>query len=77
MSPFVLYDDARARTFEPFALTRPVGELRAGAELLRRRWEQALDTPCAAFIGAPHLDDFDEPWAPGAACLRCPRLVPE
>jgi len=37
----VLYDDARARKFEPFALTRPAGELRAGAELIRRRWERA------------------------------------
>jgi hypothetical protein len=32
-----LYDDARARAFEPFALTRPASELRAGAEITRRR----------------------------------------
>ena len=35
----VLYDDERARRFEPFALTRPVSELRAGTEIVRRRWE--------------------------------------
>ena len=29
MSAVYLYDDARARSFEPFALTRPAGELRA------------------------------------------------
>ena len=27
MSAVYLYDDAHARTFEPFALTRPIGEL--------------------------------------------------
>ncbi|MBI3790423.1 MAG: hypothetical protein HY275_06050, partial [Gemmatimonadetes bacterium] len=59
-----LYDDARARQFAPFALTRPVGELRAGAELIRRRWEVALGTTCAGHLAAPHLAGFDEPWAP-------------
>ena len=38
--------------------------MRAGAELLRRRWEIALGTACRGFVGAPHLADFDEPWAP-------------
>ena len=42
MSGIVLYDDARARDFEPFALTRPGGELRAGIALVRHRWERAL-----------------------------------
>jgi len=35
MSAVFLYDDARARQFEPFALTRPIGETRAGALLVR------------------------------------------
>jgi UDP-N-acetylglucosamine diphosphorylase/glucosamine-1-phosphate N-acetyltransferase len=63
----VLYDDARARRFEPFALTRPVGELRAGAELLRRRWERAAGVPATGFMGAPHLAAFQEFDAPPAA----------
>ncbi len=63
----VLHDDTRARTFEPFALTRPLGEVRAGAELLRRRWEIALGLRCSGFVGAAHLADFHEPWAPSAA----------
>ena len=42
MSGVYLYDDARARRFEPFALTRPAGELRAGALLVRERWARAL-----------------------------------
>jgi UDP-N-acetylglucosamine diphosphorylase/glucosamine-1-phosphate N-acetyltransferase len=60
----VLYDDARARQFEPFALTRPAGELRAGAELIRRRWERAAGARAAGFAGAPHLAAFEEFDAP-------------
>lgn len=60
----VMYDDARARTFEPFALTRPAGELRAGAELIRRRWERAAGARAIGFSGAPHLKTFEEFDAP-------------
>lgn len=66
MSTFYLYDDARARAFEPFALSRPVGELRAGALVIRHRWERAFGLSCAGFIGAPHLGDFEEFDAPPA-----------
>jgi len=62
----VLYDDARARAFEPFALTRPAGELRAGAELLRARWERAAGTRATGFAGAAHLAEFAEFSAPKA-----------
>lgn len=68
MSHFHLYDDAAARGFEPFALTRPVSELRAGAELIRKRWERAFGARVTGFIGAPHLAAFDEPGAPPAVC---------
>lgn len=57
---FVLVDDDVARGFEPFALTRPVGELRAGGALMRHRWIQALAMPCIGFIAGPHLDAFAE-----------------
>jgi UDP-N-acetylglucosamine diphosphorylase/glucosamine-1-phosphate N-acetyltransferase len=60
VNSLVLYDDATARRFEPFALTRPVSELRAGTELVRRRWELALDAEASAFVGAAHLTDFEE-----------------
>lgn len=66
MSKLILYDDATARNFEPFALTRPVSELRAGVVLIRQRWETALGTAAAGFIGPAHLDDFEEAGAPGA-----------
>lgn len=61
MSDLFLYDDAVARTFEPFALTRPISELRAGALLLRERWERALGMPAAGAVSAQHLVDFEEP----------------
>ena len=41
----VLLDDPRARLFEPFATTRPLGEVRAGALLIRERWEHVLSAP--------------------------------
>ena len=67
MTRLYLYDDATARSFEPFALTRPFGEMRAGIALGRARWERALNAPAAGFVGAEHLRDFDEAGAPSAA----------
>ena len=66
MKRLYLYDDAKARTFEPFALTRPVSELRAGAELIRLRWERCAATKAYGFIGARHLAEFEELDAPPA-----------
>ncbi len=64
MTTLYLYDDARARTFEPFTLTRPVAELRAGVALLRHRWEAAFRARTAGTIAAPHLEAFEELDAP-------------
>jgi UDP-N-acetylglucosamine diphosphorylase/glucosamine-1-phosphate N-acetyltransferase len=66
MSRLYLYDDATARGFEPFALTRPVSELRAGIAVIRRRWERVLGVRAAGFVGAPHLAGFEELDAPPA-----------
>ena len=63
MTAIHLYDDARARRFEPFALTRPAGELRAGALLVRERWSIALGAPVAGHLTSAHLAGFDEPGA--------------
>jgi UDP-N-acetylglucosamine diphosphorylase/glucosamine-1-phosphate N-acetyltransferase len=68
VSELFLYDDATTRTFEPFALTRPACELRAGALLLRERWERALDMRAAGVVTSPHLADYEEPW--GVAIAR-------
>lgn len=62
----VLYDDATARAFEPFAHTRPVGELRAGGALLRERWERIAAARATGFVSAPHLATFAEFDAPPA-----------
>ena len=64
MSDIYLYDDACARTFEPFALTRPTGEMRAGALLVRERWERALGARVAGHVSSPHLAHFEERGAP-------------
>lgn len=67
MTSLFVYDDAKARTFEPFALTRPVSELRAGAEVIRARWESVTGLTSTGFLGAPHLQSFDEAGASSSA----------
>jgi UDP-N-acetylglucosamine diphosphorylase/glucosamine-1-phosphate N-acetyltransferase len=57
----VLYDDARARTFEPFASTRPVSEMTAGIALIRERWKLALQpNEGVRFLAGQRHADFDE-----------------
>ncbi|HKO16386.1 MAG TPA: putative sugar nucleotidyl transferase [Gemmatimonadaceae bacterium] len=72
MSGIYFYDDAAARAFEPFALTRPASELLAGAVLQRERWAHALRLPALGMLGPPHLADFDERAAVHAAAGRIP-----
>lgn len=74
MSELFLYDDRTARAFEPFASTRPTSELRAGALLLRERWERALGVRASAVVSAGHLSDFDESW--GTAVARLTSAIP-
>jgi UDP-N-acetylglucosamine diphosphorylase/glucosamine-1-phosphate N-acetyltransferase len=85
MSAVYLYDDARARRFEPFSLTRPTGELRAGALLVRERWSRALGAPIAGHLTSSHLAGFEEPGAapvvsdgmiPGGAWIANARFLP-
>ena len=64
MSTLFLYDDAIAREFEPFVLTRPVSELIAGVAIIRERWEGVTGQKAAGFIAPKHLEHFDEPGAP-------------
>lgn len=67
-----LYDDARARTFEPFALTRPISELCAGAIITRERWAAVSGESVAGAIVAEHLKDFSDVGSPSAV----PRVIP-
>lgn len=59
-----LVDDERASRWAPFAATRPVGELRFGAWLLRERVERATGLACAGYRAGAHLAGWDEPGAP-------------
>ena len=70
MSALYFYDDVRARQFEPFALTRPGSELRAGTSLIRRRWERATSMGSAGFISSKHLAHFEEGKAPPAVAPK-------
>jgi UDP-N-acetylglucosamine diphosphorylase/glucosamine-1-phosphate N-acetyltransferase len=58
-----LYDDARARTFEPFASTRPISEMVAGTTLIRERWKAAVGAQDVQFLAGLRHADFDEPGA--------------
>jgi UDP-N-acetylglucosamine diphosphorylase/glucosamine-1-phosphate N-acetyltransferase len=70
MSALYFYDDVRARQFEPFALTRPGSELRAGTSIVRRRWERATALKSAGFISSSHLAHFEEGNAPPAVSAK-------
>lgn len=65
----VLFDDAVARGWEPFALSRPAGELLFGTLTLRARAEQVLRTRCSLQLAAEHLQGFEEAGAPAVAPL--------
>lgn len=60
MTALYLYDDRKARTFEPFASTRPLSEMISGAALIRERWKAALQPSETYFISSRIHDDFDE-----------------
>jgi UDP-N-acetylglucosamine diphosphorylase/glucosamine-1-phosphate N-acetyltransferase len=60
----ILFDDAVALDWMPFALTRPAGEMLFGAATLRSRAESALGLACYGYVGARHLSGFDEEGAP-------------
>ena len=63
MTQLYLYDDARARSFEPFASTRPLGEMRTGAWLVRERWRLVIPDTAPAFVAGRRMADFEEPEA--------------
>jgi UDP-N-acetylglucosamine diphosphorylase / glucose-1-phosphate thymidylyltransferase / UDP-N-acetylgalactosamine diphosphorylase / glucosamine-1-phosphate N-acetyltransferase / galactosamine-1-phosphate N-acetyltransferase len=60
----VLFDDEVSRDWQPFALTRPAGELRYGALVQRTRAERVFGGRCAGHLGPDHLLGFSEPGAP-------------
>jgi UDP-N-acetylglucosamine diphosphorylase/glucosamine-1-phosphate N-acetyltransferase len=60
----LLFDDALARDWMPFTLTRPAGELLFGALRLRERAERIIDAACIGHVTHTDLIGFDEPGAP-------------
>ncbi|HEY4131913.1 MAG TPA: putative sugar nucleotidyl transferase, partial [Gemmatimonadaceae bacterium] len=83
MTTVFLYDDARAREFEPFASTRPISELVAGTTLIRQRWLAALGADEARFLAGDRHANFDEPGAiaatgkiPTGAIIANARFIP-
>lgn len=66
----LLFDDDVARRWEPFALTRPAGELLFGTLTLRARAERVFGLRCSGHLAAPHLVGFDEPGAPPVLSLE-------
>ncbi len=87
MAPrLIIFDDARARAWQPFTLTRPAAELLLGGTSLAARIERALGLECAGHLTSPHLSDFQEggarpviePHEPSEPTLFwCARAVPE
>ncbi len=59
-----LFDDARARRWAPFSLTRPVGELLFGTMTLRARAERVVALACEGHITRSALRGLDEPGVP-------------
>jgi UDP-N-acetylglucosamine diphosphorylase/glucosamine-1-phosphate N-acetyltransferase len=64
MVSLILFDDAVSRRWQPFALTRPGGELRFGAFTTRKRAERVFGARCVAHLGPDHLQGFEEGDAP-------------
>lgn len=59
-----LLDPEPAPVWAPFAGIRPLCELRAGAYLIRERWENFVGAEVAEVFAAPHLAGFEEPGTP-------------
>src|SRR2546422_11555991 len=73
--PHALYlldpDDGPA--WAPFAGIRPLSELRAGAHLVRERWETFVGAEATAIFALPHLAGFPEPGVPRVEPRRAVR----
>ena len=59
-----LLDPDDGPAWAPFAGIRPLSELRAGAHLVRERWETFVGAEATAIFALPHLAGFPEPGVP-------------
>ncbi len=65
-----LLDPDPSPAWAPFAGVRPLCELRAGAHLVRERWETFVGTEAAAIFALPHLVGFPETGVPSVEQRR-------
>jgi UDP-N-acetylglucosamine diphosphorylase/glucosamine-1-phosphate N-acetyltransferase len=65
-----LVDPDPAPSWAPFAGVRPLCELRAGAHLVRERWETFVGAEATAIFALPHLAGFPEPGVPAVETRR-------
>jgi UDP-N-acetylglucosamine diphosphorylase/glucosamine-1-phosphate N-acetyltransferase len=65
-----LLDPDPAPVWAPFAGIRPLSELRAGAHLVRERWETFVGAEATAVFALPHLAGFPEPGVPAVEARR-------
>lgn len=70
-----LVDPPPSPAWFPFADARPIAELRAGAWLIRERWEAIADVEATAIFGAAHVQAFAEDGVPPVS-ERAPVLGP-
>ena len=59
-----LLDADPGPAWAPFLGARPLCELRAGAHLIRERWEAFVGAEAAGIFALPHLAGFAEPGVP-------------
>ena len=65
-----LLDPEPGPAWVPFAGIRPIAELRAGAYLVRERWENFVGTEATAIFSLPHLAGFPEAGVPPVEARR-------
>src|SRR5258708_8803003 len=68
-----LLDPEPAPAWAPYAGSRPLCELRAGAHLIRERWEQFLGIETMEIFALPHLAGFAEGRLPRVAAFHAVR----
>ncbi|HEY6156477.1 MAG TPA: putative sugar nucleotidyl transferase [Gemmatimonadales bacterium] len=59
-----LLDPEPSAAWAPFLGARPLCELRAGAHLIRERWEAFVGVEATGILALPHLAGFAEPGVP-------------
>lgn len=72
MTALYLLEPQASAAWYPFADCRPVAELRAGAWLIRERWEAIAQSEASGILGAEHLHGFAED---GVPAVHAPREI--